>query len=86
LERLLLQLLLLQAAWTLQESACCGNERGTAGKLERVLLRLLLLKAASGVDTPRKRKRLVSCERAVKQVRRGSVVAISQQQKRVGFV
>jgi hypothetical protein len=31
--------------------------------LERVLLRLLVLKAASGVDTPRKRKRLVSCER-----------------------
>jgi len=42
-----------------------------------------VLKAARGVDTPRKRKRLVSCERAVKQVRRGSVVAISQQQKRV---
>ncbi len=54
--------------------------------MERVLLRLLVLKAASGVDTPRKRKRLVSCGRAVKQARRGSVVAISQQQKRVGFV
>jgi hypothetical protein len=54
--------------------------------LERVLLRLLVLKAASGVDTPRKRKRLVSSGRAVKEVRRGSVVAISQQQKGVGFV
>jgi len=85
LERLLLQSLVLQAAWTLQESACCRNERGTAGKLERVLLRLLVLKAASGLDTPRK-KRLVSSGRAVKQVRRGSVVAISQKQKRVGFV
>jgi hypothetical protein len=45
-----------------------------------------VLKAASGVDTPRKRKRLVSCGRALKQVRTGSVVAISQQQKRVRFV
>jgi hypothetical protein len=44
------------------------------------------MKAASDVYTPRKQKRLESCGRAVKQVRRGSVVAISQQQKRVGFV
>jgi hypothetical protein len=86
MERLLLQLQVVQAAWTLEESACCRNERGTAGKLESVLLRLLVLKAASGVDTPRKRKRLVSCGRAVKQVRRGSVVAISQLQKRVGLI
>jgi len=34
--------------------------------LERVLLRLLVLKAASGVDTPRKRKSLVSCGRSKK--------------------